>query len=530
MTEVKTIGSFVCGRWHEAEAGFQTVTNPSNEEVIAQVSSMGIDFPAVLEFARDWGRSSLQSMTFADRAGLLKEMSKVLRSHRDELLELSRLNNGTTKSDGAFDIDGASGTLAFYASIGKGLGDSNLLLEGERAQLSREGTFVGRHVLVPRSGIALHINAFNFPAWGFAEKAACALLAGMPVISKPASATALVTHRCVELIVDAGIVPEGALQLVCGSLGDLLNYLGPQDVVAFTGSSETAHRVKVQLERQGVSARINVEADSLNAAILAPDVSPQSPVMELFVRDVVREITQKAGQKCTAVRRVLVPSSLVDVVQQELATRLAATVVGDPAEQAVTMGPLATSDQLRSAEEGIAALAQGADIVAGTGLRVDGVGAAPGKGYYIAPTLLRADGSSESQELHDREVFAPVATLIVYDGDAHRAADLNAFAGGTLVTSIYTDDSSWVEQFLLNGGAATGRLYVGSTAASGEAPGSGVAWPQSLHGGPGRAGGGEELGGLLGVKLYLQRLAVQGAPAVVELLEAANSEPEVDQG
>ena len=529
MIEVKTIGSFVCGRWHEAKADFRAVENPSTEEVIAQVSSAGIDFSSVLDFARVQGRSSLQSMTFADRAGLLKEMSKVLRSHRDELLDLSRLNNGTTQSDGAFDIDGASGTLAFYASIGKGLGESNLLPEGDRVQLSREGTFVGRHVLVPRSGVALHINAFNFPVWGFAEKAACALLAGMPVISKPASATAMVTQRCVECIIDAGVLPEGALQLVCGSLGDLLNYLGPQDVVAFTGSAETAQRVRDQLDRQDVSARINVEADSLNAAILAPDVSPESPAMELFVRDVVREMTQKAGQKCTAVRRVLVPSSSVDVVQEVLTARLAATVVGDPAEQTVTMGPLATSDQLRFAEEGVAALTEEADIVAGTGRRVDGIGAEPGRGYYFAPTLLRAADSSESKEMHSREVFAPVATLIVYDGGPQQAAELNALAEGTLVTSIYSDDASWVKQFLLNGGSATGRLYIGSTVSSGEAPGSGVAWPQSVHGGPGRAGGGEELGGLLGVKLYMQRLAVQGAPALVELMEGATGEPEGDQ-
>ncbi len=528
MTEVKTIGSLVCGAWHEAEADFKTVVNPSSEEVIAQVSSAGIDFLSVLDYARDRGKSSLQSLTFADRAVLLKEMSNVLRSHRDELLDLSRLNNGTTKSDGAFDIDGGSGTLAYYASIGKGLGESSFIPEGERVQLSREGTFVGSHVLVPRSGVALHINAFNFPVWGFAEKAACALLAGMPVISKPATATSVVTQRCVELIVDAGILPEGALQLVCGSLGDLLSHLGPQDVVAFTGSTETAQLVKHQLEQQGVSARINVEADSLNAAILAPDISPESPAMELFVRDVVREMTQKAGQKCTAVRRILVPNSLMDVVQEALIARLDATVVGDPADQTVTMGPLATFDQLRSAQEGVAALSEAADIVAGTGRRVDGVGAAPGRGYYFAPTLLRADGSSESRELHSREVFAPVATLIGYEGEARQAAELSGLAEGTLVTSIYTDDSSWAQEFLLSGGAATGRLYVGSTASSGEAPGSGVAWPQSLHGGPGRAGGGEELGGLLGVKLYMQRLAIQGAPALVGLLEAPSREPEAE--
>jgi 3,4-dehydroadipyl-CoA semialdehyde dehydrogenase len=524
MTEIKTIKSYVRGSWYEAESGFVPITNPSTEEAIARVSSEGVDFSSVLEFARQQGVSSLQAMTFAQRAGLLKEMSKVLREHRDELLELSRLNNGTTKMDGAFDIDGASGTLAYYASIGRDLADRNILIEGERVQLSREGSFAGQHIYVPRQGVAVHINAFNFPAWGFAEKAACSLLAGMPVVTKPASATALVAERCVELIIDAQILPEGAVQLVSGSLGDLLDGLGPKDVVAFTGSSETAGLVRAQLDSQSINARFNVEADSLNAAVLGPDVAPDSATMELFVRDVVREMTQKAGQKCTAVRRVIVPSSVVAGVQAALSTRLEETVVGDPADDSVTMGPLATIDQLESAEEGVAALAPGTTLVAGTGRRVEGVGATPGKGYFFAPTLIRVDDSSEANSIHRREVFAPVASLIAYDGEAQQAAELNSLAGGTLVTSIYTDDAGWVEKFLLGGGATTGRLYLGSAESLKEAPGSGVALPQSLHGGPGRAGGGEELGGMIGVKLYLQRVALQGAPALLDSVETGISE------
>ena len=247
MTEERVIRSYVCNRWHGSQGGFVAIRNPSTEEVIGEVSSEGIDFSTVLEFGRETGGDALRKLTFAQRAGLLKEMSKALRTGRDELLELSRLNNGTTQGDGAFDIDGATGTLAYYAHLGSGLGDVRVLVEDDRAQLSRGGSFVGGHVLTPRSGVAVHINAFNFPAWGFAEKAACALLAGMPVITKPATATARVTESCVELIVEAGILPEGVLQMVCGSLGDLLSQLGSQDVVAFTGSAETAERVRAQV-------------------------------------------------------------------------------------------------------------------------------------------------------------------------------------------------------------------------------------------------------------------------------------------
>lgn len=515
MSEVEVVRSYVRGRWHVSESGYRPLVNPANEEVLANVSSDGIDFASAVKFARDRGRSGLQQMSFAQRAGLVKQMSTILREHRAELLELSRLNNGTTRGDGAFDVDGASGTLAYYAAIGKKLGDTEFLCEGEPIQLSREGGFVGRHILVPRPGVAVHINAFNFPAWGFAEKAACALLAGMPVITKPASATSLVAARCVELIIEAEFLPEGALQMICGSVGDLLDGLGPQDVVAFTGSAETAAAVRSVLAGRGTLTRLNVEADSLNAAILAPDVATESRTMDLFVRDVVREMTQKAGQKCTAVRRILVPETMADAVTDQLCSRLETFVVGDPADENVTMGPLATQGQLQAAEEGVAALTASADLVLGTAKRIDGRGAPEGKGYFFGPTLLRQRESAEAGAVHRREVFAPVAALIAYDGSVEGAAGLNALGGGTLVTSVYTDDLSWLQTFAAAGAASTGRLYVGSEGAADEAPGSGVALPQSLHGGPGRAGGGEELGGLIGVGLYLQRLAVQGSPTAI---------------
>ena len=514
---MRTLRSYVGGCWHEATSGFAPLVDPSTEEVLAQASSEGIDFGAVLDFARERGGPALRGMTFAQRGALLKDMSKVLREHRDELLDLSRRNNGATASDGSFDVDGASGTLAYYAALSKSLGDRHFLPEGDGVQLAKTEGFWAQHILVPRRGVAVHINAFNFPAWGFAEKAACALLAGMPVITKPATATALTTERSIELIVEAGILPEGALQLIIGGTGDLLDRLGPQDVLAFTGSADTARKLRNRPNLLAANTRVNVEADSLNAAVLGPDVDPTegSATFGLFLKDVVREITQKTGQKCTAVRRILVPADRIDVVQDALISRLGAVVTGNPAEPGVSMGPVATAQQLRDAEEGVAELARTARLVHGTGRRIDGAGAPAGKGFFFGPTLLRTDDPRRAGAVHEREVFGPVATLLSYDASAVAASEIAALGGGTLVTSVYSDDAGWVRDFVASGGGAAGRLYVGSESSAADAPGSGAALPQALHGGPGRAGGGEELGGLVGVKLYLQRVAVQGSKALV---------------
>jgi oxepin-CoA hydrolase/3-oxo-5,6-dehydrosuberyl-CoA semialdehyde dehydrogenase len=520
---MKTLRSYVAGRWHEAGSGFVPLVDPSTEETVAQASSEGVDFGAVLAWAQERGGPALREMTFAQRGQLLKDLSKVLRDNRDELLDLSRRNNGTTKPDGSFDVDGASGTLAYYDSLSKNLGDRRFLIEGDGVQLSKSENFWGQHILIPRRGVAVHVNAFNFPAWGFGEKAACALLAGMPVITKPATATALVTERCLELILAAGILPEGALQLIVGSTGDLLDRLGPQDVLAFTGSADTARTLRNRPSLLAANTRMNVEADSLNAAVLGPDVADGSPVHGLFLKDVVREITQKTGQKCTAVRRVLVPEHRLAAFQEALIGKLSAVVTGNPAAEGVSMGPLATAQQLRDAEEGVAELARAARLVHGTGRRIDGTGSPEGKGFFFAPTLLRADDARSAGAVHEREVFGPVATLLPYDGTASDAAAIVALGGGTLVASVYSDDSSWVGEYLAHGGGATGRIYVGSEGSAAEAPGSGAALPQTLHGGPGRAGGGEELGGIVGLKLYLQRVAVQGSRRMVDSVVGTES-------
>ena len=513
---MKILRSYVAGAWHEASGGFATLVDPSTEEPVARASSEGVDFGAALAWARERGGPALRQLSFAERGELLKAMSGVLREGRDELLELSRINNGTTRRDGNFDVGGGSATLAYYAGVARSLGARSVLVDGDGVQLSRDESFWGQHVLVPRHGVAVFINAFNFPVWGFAEKAACALAAGMPMIVKPATATALVAERAVEMVIEAGILPPGALQLVCGRTGDLLDRLGPQDVLAFTGSAETARIFRTHPHLIGVNTRLNVEADSLNAAVLGPDVGEDAVTMGLFLKDVSREISQKTGQKCTAVRRILVPASHLALVRGHLTERLEQVVTGNPADESVTMGPLATAAQLEDAIGGAAELMAEAGAVLGGGHRVDGAGSPAGKGYFFAPTLLEAGDARDVDAVHRREVFAPLATLLPYDGSAAEAAEIVALGGGTLVTSVYSDDEAWLGRYLAGAGNTTGRIYLGSESSAGAAPGSGVALPQTLHGGPGRAGGGEELGGLAGMRLYMQRLALQGSRVMVD--------------
>jgi oxepin-CoA hydrolase/3-oxo-5,6-dehydrosuberyl-CoA semialdehyde dehydrogenase len=516
---IPTLRSYLAGHSHQADRDLTLLHDPSSGEVVARASSAGADFGAALAWAHERGGPALRALSFAARGELLKAMSKALRERRAELFELSRRNNGTTESDGSFDIDGATGTLAYYAGVGKSLGERRTILDGEVVGLSRNQSFWGRHLLVSRRGVAVHINAFNFPAWGFAEKAAQALLAGMPVITKPATSTALLAARCVEIVLEAGILPEGALQLVCGSTGDLLDRLGPQDVLAFTGSAATARALRSRRHLLEVNARFNVEADSLNAAVLGPDAG--EAVFALFLKDVVREMTQKAGQKCTAVRRILVPEARLREVSDALVARLGAIVTGDPVQPETTMGPLATAAQLEDAERGVEELRRaGAELRLGSGRR-EGE-----RGYFLAPTLLAVADARAASAVHEREVFAPVATLLPYDDSAADAAAIVALGGGTLVTSAYSDDQAWLDELVAGCAATTGRFYVGTSADAAEAPGSGAALPQTQHGGPGRAGGGEELGGLGGVRLYLQRVAIQGdKPLLARLAGDAGEAP-----
>ena len=521
---MKTLRCFVENRWHEADSDFAPLVDPCSEEQIARASSRGVDFAAAVDHAREEGRTALGELDIGQRGALLIEMARVLQERRDELIELSLQNMGATRKDAKFDIDGGAFTLAHYGELGRSIGERRMFVDGEGVRLGRSARFWGQHVLLPLRGVAVHVNAFNFPVWGFAEKAACALLAGVPVITKPATSSALVAEQAVSAVIDAGILPEGALSLICGSTGDLLDRLGPQDVLSFTGSASTALSLRGKTNLLESSTRVNIEADSLNAAVLGPDAAPGDETWAVFVSEVFREMTQKSGQKCTAVRRILVPTERASDFREELCERLAAVVVGNPTERAVQMGPLATAAQLDDAISGVAKLREEAEFVHGQGERIDGEGNPTGKGFFFGPTLLSASDPSSASAVHEHEVFGPVATILEYDGSAEVAAELVARGGGSLVTSVYSDDREFLASYIERGGSTSGRLYIGSEKVASQLPGSGLALPQVLHGGPGRAGGGEELGDLRGVSLYLQRVALTGDRGMVERL--AGSRPE----
>jgi 3,4-dehydroadipyl-CoA semialdehyde dehydrogenase len=514
---METLQSYLSGEWIAGTGKTSTLVNPTTEEAVAETSTEGLDLGKAVAFARAEGGPALRALTFAQRGELLRAMSRAIHGHRDALIELAILNGGNTRSDAKFDIDGASGTLAVYADLGKELGDQRFLLDGEGIQLGRSPRFFGQHVALPRHGVAVHVNAFNFPAWGLGEKAACAILAGMPVIAKPATSTALVTFRIVQLLVEAAVLPRGALSLVTGSPGDLLTHLGGQDVLAFTGSSDTASAIRLMPSIARNSVRMNVEADSLNGAVLGPDAAPGSETYALFLKDVVRDMTQKAGQKCTAIRRVFVPRAHLDQVRDDLADRLRDVKVGDPALEGVTVGPLATAQQLRDVRAGIARLAAEAKVALGGAGPFEKVGVPGDKGYFVQPTLLVNDGPAVAHAVHEHEVFGPVSSLLGYEGTDSLIAGV-ARGGGGLVCSVYSDDRAFAAEMVFGIAPFHGRLMLGSEKIADQTPGPGTVLPQLVHGGPGRAGGGEELGGLRGLAFYSQRTALQGSRPVLDAI------------
>jgi oxepin-CoA hydrolase/3-oxo-5,6-dehydrosuberyl-CoA semialdehyde dehydrogenase len=513
---VITLRSYVAGRWVEGAEPFQTLVNPATEEPLARVGSGGIDRRGALDFARSRGGPALRALTFAQRGELLKAMSDALVANRDELLDLAVANGGNTRGDAKFDVDGATFTLSAYAEIGRGLGARRFLVDGEGVTLGRSPRFHGQHIAVPRHGVAVHVNAFNFPAWGLLEKAAVALLAGVPVVSKPATSSALVAHRIFEILADRAVLPEGALSLLAGAAGDVLDHLGPQDAVAFTGSSDTGRTIRSLPSVIGHSVRVNVEADSLNAAVLGPDAEPGSDTYELFLKDVLRDMTQKAGQKCTAIRRVLVPAAAAPRVRDDLADRLGAVTVGNPAHEKVRMGPVATESQRRDVRDGIGLLARDGRIAFGSATAVTPVGAPEGKGFYVSPVLLEVDAGAEAAGVHSHEVFGPVATLVPYSGRAEDAAATVARGSGGLVSSVYSEDAAFTTDVVMGLAPYHGRVFLGSAKIAEQSPGPGTVLPLLVHGGPGRAGGGEELGGLRGLGFYLQRVALEGPRPLIE--------------
>jgi 3,4-dehydroadipyl-CoA semialdehyde dehydrogenase len=512
---MQRLQSYLMDQWHTGSGPTSLLVDPSTEAPLAEVQSGGLDFRGALHHARSVGGPTLRAMSFAQRGALLAEMSRALHACREELLDLSQQNNGATRGDAKFDVDGATGTLSAYARLGAALGDRHLLLDGEAEKISSGARFVGMHLRVPRPGVAVHINAFNFPAWGTAEKAAAAILAGMPVISKPATATALVAWRMVDILVRAGVLPAGVLGFVAGRPGDLLDHLEPADVIAFTGSADTGASLRASPAVRERSVRLNVEADSLNAAVLGPDVAPGDDLWNLFVRNVVTDMRQKTGQKCTAIRRVLVPASRADELCAALLAELARIRVGNPADDGVDMGPVATASQLRDARVGIALLAEEADVLCGGAAALDGIGAPAGKGFFVAPTLLRVRDAGRAAKVHQHEVFGPVATVVPIGDSAADAALAVARGQGSLVSSVYSDDGDWMNAFLLGAMPWNGRVMAVNQKVVDQAIPPGMVLPSCIHGGPGRAGGGEELGGHRGLELYTQRVALQGDRAAL---------------
>ena len=509
MTQI--LQSYIGGRWQGSQAG-SGLRSAVNGAIVVHTHADALDFGEAVEHARRTGLPALMAMDFQQRALRLKALAKYLLEHKEQLYAVSA-NTGATKVDSWIDIDGGAGTLFAYASIGSNeLPSGNLVHEGPAFPLGKKGGFSGTHVLVPRCGLAVHINAFNFPVWGLLEKFAPSFLAGMPCIGKPASATSYLAEAAMRLIVQSGILPEGSLQLVIGGTGDLLGRLNGADVVTFTGSADTAARLRVHPNLVANSVPFNAEADSLNCAILGPDVSPDDEEFGLFVKEVAREMTVKAGQKCTAIRRAIVPAKLLDAVCEQVAARLAKTSVGDPAVDGVRMGPLASHAQQADVAERIAMLRQDAEL-AYTG-KAQWIGEGTADGAFCAPTLLACRKPMAVDSVHTVEAFGPVSTVMAYD-DLDEALALAARGQGSLVATLVTHDAAVAAKAIPVMAAWHGRLHILDREAAVESTGHGSPLPTLKHGGPGRAGGGEELGGLRAVKHYLQRAAVQGSPSML---------------
>ncbi|HTA46279.1 MAG TPA: 3,4-dehydroadipyl-CoA semialdehyde dehydrogenase [Bryobacteraceae bacterium] len=517
-TGIETTDSGVCdlksylgGRWVGGSGQGHELVNPVNGAAVARCSTGGMDLAAALTFARRYGGPTLRALSFKARAGLLAAIADALAARRERWFEIAKVNSGNTKADAAIDIDGAIGTIRYFSRLGAGLGESRILAEGSPARLARDANFQGLHVGVPVKGVAVHINAYNFPAWGLWEKASVSLLSGVPVLAKPATATAWLAEEMVQCVVESGILPEGAISVACGPAYGLLESLEFGDVVCFTGSAGTGNSIRSHPRVLSRGVRVNIEADSLNAAILGPDAEVNGAGFSFFVREVVREMTVKAGQKCTAIRRILVPASLARPVSQAICDGLEQVIVGDPAEASVTMGPLVNRTQKDAVEEGIRNLASESQIVFQTSpsrfVRADAE-----NGAFVAPALLLS--GNESRLSNEIEVFGPVATVIPYSGK-REAFSIAERGAGSLAASVFSTDLEFLAEAALELAPSHGRILLVDPSIGDSHTGHGIVLPSCIHGGPGRAGGGEELGGLRGLWFYHQRVAIQASVAVL---------------
>ncbi|HMQ75646.1 MAG TPA: phenylacetic acid degradation bifunctional protein PaaZ [Flavobacteriales bacterium] len=508
--------NYIAGQWIAGSGKQAELLDASTGELVATTSSTGLDFAAMLHYARTVGGPKLRKMTFPERGRMLKALALYLMERKDTYYTIS-YKTGATKADSWVDIEGGIGNLFANASLRRTLGNMPFYVDGEAIKTSKTGSFIGHHIMVPKEGVAVHINAFNFPIWGMLEKCAVNWMAGVPAVVKPATVTSYLTEAMVKDIIASGILPEGALQLIVGSAGDLLDHVMSQDVVTFTGSASTGRMLKRHDRLIDESVPFNMEADSLNAIVLGPDAVPGTEEYDLFIKEVGREITLKCGQRCTGARRILVPQNLIEDVQIALGKRLAGTVIGDPRAEGVRMGALAGTAQREEVKRALAELLKASQVVYGDPDSVNVTGADVAKGAFMSPILLLNPDPWKNQQSHNVEAFGPVSTLMPYT-DLDDAVALTKLGKGSLVATIATYDDKLAQQFVWGAASHHGRMLVLNRDMAKENTGHGSPLATLVHGGPGRAGGGEEMGGKRGVLHYLQRTAIQGSPTTITAL------------
>jgi len=511
------LGNLALDRWIDGDGDGKALSSAVSGEPIASITSDGLDFRGMLEHARKVGGTNLRKMTFHERGDMLKALAQYLLEHKKEFYGLST-QTGATRADGWIDIDGGISTLFVFSSKARReMPNDVVYLDGPPEQISRNGTFVGQHIYTPRLGAAVHINAFNFPVWGMLEKLAPALAAGVPAIVKPASSTAYLTELVVRRIMESGILPAGSLQLICGGVGDLFDHLNCQDTIAFTGSKSTAEKLQRHPRVVSESVAFTAETDSLNASILGPDAVPGTPEFEIFIKEVVREMTSKAGQKCTAIRRIIAPAAIAGDLVDALSTALGKVSIGNPANKDIGMGALASLGQRDEVRARIDDLATEADIVFGGRDDFEVIDADARKGAFFMPTLLHCGKPLQSSAVHSVEAFGPVSTVLPYDS-LDEAIALARMGEGSLAGSVVTNDNDVARELILGTAAYHGRMLVINRHCAAESTGHGSPLPHLVHGGPGRAGGGEEMGGVRGIKHYMQRTAIQGSPETLSVI------------
>jgi oxepin-CoA hydrolase/3-oxo-5,6-dehydrosuberyl-CoA semialdehyde dehydrogenase len=512
-TAMKQLENYILGKWVKGDGDGQTLYHAVNGEPIARASTRGLDVASVLHYARQKGNPSLRKMSFHERGLMLRALALHLREHLPEFYQTS-YQTGATKADSWVDIEGGIGNLFAYASLRKKFPDQPYCIDGEYHSLGKANTFIGHHLLVPKEGVAIHINAYNFPVWGMLEKIAVNLLAGVPAVVKPATVTSYLTEVVVREIAASGILPEGALQLICGSANDLLDYVDTQDIITFTGSATTAQKLKSHPKVLSENVPFTMEADSLNSIVLGDDVDPSSPEWDLFIKEVRKEMTTKCGQKCTAIRRIFVPENKIEDVQFALVKALSETIIGNPFNETVRMGSLAGLTQRNEVKEQVQKLLASSQIIYGSIDSVSVIDADPNKGAFISPLLLFNQQPMSSNAVHEVEAFGPVSTLMPYRS-LEEAIAMVKLGKGSLVSSIVTNNPTIATNYTIGAGAYHGRILILNRTCGKENTGHGSPLPLLVHGGPGRAGGGEEMGGVRGVKHYMQRVAIQGSPDMI---------------